>query len=81
MVFKRKMDKEGRCPVGYEYINSYHANGVFHQAYCRKIPKRRYDPEERQRNKELLEQQKFEDALRDKIEDGNDDLPNEESLK
>ena len=80
MVFKKKMDKEGQCPVGYEYVNSYSSNGVYHQAYCRKIPKFRHDPYEKQKNKELLDQQKFEDTLRDEIENGHNDLPGEESL-
>lgn len=81
MVFRKQVfDKEGKCPQGYEFINSYSANGIYHQSYCRRIPRYRHDPEERQRNKELLNQQKFENKLRNDIEDGNNDLSSEESL-
>lgn len=82
MVFRRRMmDKEGRCPVGYEYINSYTSNGVFHNSYCRKIPKHRHDPEERIRERERREEAKIESQLRDEMEnDNNEDMPREEEL-
>lgn len=61
MVFRKQVfDKEGKCPQGYEYVNSYSANGIYHSSYCRRIPTYRYrhDPEERIRMQEKKEEEK-----------------------
>ena len=60
MVFRKQVfDKEGKCPQGYEYVNSYSANGIYHSSYCRRIPRyRRHDPEERIRMQEKKEEEK-----------------------
>jgi hypothetical protein len=82
MVFRKHMDKEGKCPVGYEFVNSYRANGVYHESYCRKIGKHRHDPEERIREKERKEEAKIESQLRNEMENGNnEDMPAEEELQ
>ena len=51
LVFKKYSEtyEEGRCPLGYEYVESYRdRSGTFHRSYCRKIKKVSFtDPEEK----------------------------------
>ena len=59
MVFRKQVfDKEGKCPQGYEWISSYSANGIYHQSYCRRIPRYRHDPEERIRMQQKHDDEK-----------------------
>ena len=54
---KYSMNYEGgKCPLGYEFVNSYTQNGRFIDSYCRKIPKHRWDPESRQRKIRALKE-------------------------
>ena len=61
LVFRRysKDYEQGRCPLGYEFVSGYSSHGVWHDSYCRKIPKVRADPEEKQKQKELEEEQEI----------------------
>ena len=51
--------EQGRCPYGYEYVSGYTSHGVWHDSYCRKIRKVRFDPETRQKQKERQEEQEI----------------------
>ena len=61
MVFRRysKEYEQGRCPMGYEYVSGYSSHGVWHDSYCRKIRKLRYDPETREKEKERQEEEEI----------------------
>ena len=51
--------EQGRCPMGYEFVEGYTSQGVWHDSYCRKIKKVRVDPETRQKEKERAEEQEI----------------------
>ena len=41
--------ENGRCPYGYEFVDSYtDRNGIYHKSYCRRIKRTWGDPEERE---------------------------------
>ena len=41
--------ENGRCAMGYEYVESYtDRNGIYHKSYCRRIKRTWHDPEERE---------------------------------
>ena len=72
MVFKRysKEYEQGRCPYGYEFVAGYSSHGVWHDSYCRKIRKLRYDPETRQKEKERQEEEEIRRRMYKQFEKG-----------
>lgn len=51
LVFRKYSEtyENGRCPYGYEYVESYtDRNGVYHKSYCRRIKRTWHDPEEQE---------------------------------
>ena len=41
--------ENGRCPYGYEFVDSYtDRNGIYHKSYCRRIKRTWGDPEEQE---------------------------------
>ena len=72
MAFKKysKDYEQGRCPMGYEYVAGYYSQGVWHDSYCRKIRKVRFDPETRQKEKERAEEQEIMSRMYKQFEKG-----------
>ena len=65
---KYSMDYEdGRCPMGYEFVESHTRGGIRIPAFCRKIPVHRFkkDPETKQKEYQEKEMEKsYRNALK-----------------
>jgi hypothetical protein len=55
--------ENGKCPMGYEFVEGYTSRGIWHDSYCRKIKKLRFDPEQKRKEKELQDQSKIKAML------------------
>lgn len=51
--------ENGKCPYGYEFVEGYtDRNLVRHESYCRKLKRKKFDPEEERLRKQRIREQK-----------------------
>jgi hypothetical protein len=64
MLKKYSMSYEnGKCAVGYEFVNGYYERGAWVDSYCRKIRKYHTDPYEKQKQKERQEERETQSRI------------------
>lgn len=63
--------ENGKCPVGYEFVNGYFERGTWVNSYCRKIRKYHTDPFEKAKQRERLQEQETESRLFRKYMESN----------